>query len=129
MKIGELSTRTGVPPRMLRYYEQQGLLQPSRATNGYRDYDESDVERVRTVRSLVRSGMPTKLVGSVVDMRAGKLEWTEHCTAALAGELAQELESIEEKISCLTLSRDTLHDYLVRTGHADPVVTGRSSQR
>ncbi len=38
MKIGELSRRTGVPTRMLRYYEEQGLLRPERADNGYRSY-------------------------------------------------------------------------------------------
>ena len=41
MKIGELSRRTGVPPRMLRYYEQQGLLRPARGQNGYRCYAPS----------------------------------------------------------------------------------------
>ncbi|MCX5095152.1 MerR family DNA-binding transcriptional regulator [Streptomyces sp. NBC_00365] len=34
MRIGELSRRTGVPTRILRYYEEQGLLGPERAPNG-----------------------------------------------------------------------------------------------
>jgi DNA-binding transcriptional MerR regulator len=117
MKIGDLAARTGVPPRMLRYYEQQGLLRPERGDNGYRRYDEADVERVHTVRSLIRSGMPTKLIGSVVDLQSDPA-WTPRCTAALAEELAAELHSIEDRIACLALSRDTLRDYLERVSHA-----------
>ncbi|MEW1835674.1 MerR family DNA-binding transcriptional regulator [Microbacterium sp. NPDC079995] len=37
MKIGEVTARTGIPQRMLRYYEEQGLLTSARAGNGYRE--------------------------------------------------------------------------------------------
>ncbi|MGI5520237.1 MerR family DNA-binding transcriptional regulator [Micromonospora sp. CA-259024] len=43
VRIGELSKRSLVPVRMLRYYEERGLLSPQRGTNGYREYSESDV--------------------------------------------------------------------------------------
>lgn len=121
MKIGDLAARTGVPTRMLRYYEEQGLLLPTRSDNGYRRYSEADVERVHTVRSLIRSGMPTKLIGSVVEMQSGTA-WTPTCTAAFADEIAAELRSIEDRIACLILSRDTLRDFLDRTR----VVSARS---
>ena len=45
MKIGELATRAGVSPRLVRYYEQQQLLAPTRQANGYRAYDEEHVAR------------------------------------------------------------------------------------
>ena len=38
MRIGELSRRTGVPARLLRYYEEQDLMHPERDSNGYRSY-------------------------------------------------------------------------------------------
>ncbi len=51
MRIGELSSRTGLAPSAIRFYEQSGLLpSPQRAGNGYRVYDESDVERLRLVQ-------------------------------------------------------------------------------
>jgi DNA-binding transcriptional MerR regulator len=55
-QIGELSTRTGVSSKTIRYYEEVGLLPPAkRADNDYRIYDDEDVERlgfIRRARSL-----------------------------------------------------------------------------
>jgi len=116
MKIGELSDRTGVPQRMLRYYEQQGLLDPERSDNGYRSYRERDVDLVQRVRSLIRSGMPTRLIRIVLEMEDET--WSRKCSRDFAETLAGELKSIEDKISCLSLSRDTMRAYLERTRHA-----------
>ena len=52
LHIGELSDRTGVTTQTIRYYERIGLLpEPDRADNGYRLYDEKDVERLNFIRS------------------------------------------------------------------------------
>jgi len=53
MRIGELAKRTGVPPRMLRYYEEQGLITPQRLDNGYRDYGDYLVDRVNKIRDTL----------------------------------------------------------------------------
>ena len=37
MKISEAAQEVGAPARMLRYYEQQGLIESSRSANGYRE--------------------------------------------------------------------------------------------
>jgi DNA-binding transcriptional MerR regulator len=62
MRIGELADRTGVSRRLLRYYEEQGLLAPSRADNGYREYGESHVDVVRQVAGLLDAGLPTRII-------------------------------------------------------------------
>jgi DNA-binding transcriptional MerR regulator len=117
MRIGELSSRTGVPPRMLRYYEQQGLITPDRSDNGYRDYAESQIDRVQRVRSLIRTGVPTRLISAVLDLEEPDNDWSESCSQEFAETLAHELRTIEEKIACLQTSRGTIRDYLARTGH------------
>ena len=61
MKIGELATRAGVSPRLVRYYEQQELLAPTRQSNGYRAYDEEHVARVTRIAGLVQAGLPTRM--------------------------------------------------------------------
>jgi DNA-binding transcriptional MerR regulator len=50
MEIHELEAHTGVSAKTIRYYEQAGVLPPPRRKpNGYRDYDEKDVERLKFV--------------------------------------------------------------------------------
>jgi len=55
MNVGEAARRAGLPAKTIRYYEEIGLVTPSRAANGYRDYAEKDVHRlgfVNRARSL-----------------------------------------------------------------------------
>lgn len=55
MTIREIETKSGLERASIRFYEQQGLLSPARAENGYRDYSQEDLltlERVRFLRSL-----------------------------------------------------------------------------
>jgi DNA-binding transcriptional MerR regulator len=66
MTIGELSRRTGVSRRALRYYEQQGLLEPDRRESGYRDYEERHVTAVDSIRTLLAAGLPTATIADVL---------------------------------------------------------------
>ncbi|GAA1727780.1 MerR family transcriptional regulator [Isoptericola hypogeus] len=118
MKIGEVARRTGVAPRLVRYYEQQGLLTTDRAANGYRTYSDDDVERVSRVASMVRAGIPTRLIKVLLDMEEAQAADFPTCPRTVAEMLASELEGIEERIACLTRSRDTIRDVLARTEHA-----------
>lgn len=114
MRIGELAERTGVPQRMLRYYEQQGLLAPRRGDNGYRRYIEQDIARVRQVRSLISSGMPTRIIRVVLQVRETDGSWKPECSREFARTLTSELAAIEDRIACLQQSRDTLRAFLER---------------
>lgn len=58
MRISELAAATNEPFRTLRFYEAEGLLSPARRTpSGYRDYDPSAVDQVRSVRALQHAGL------------------------------------------------------------------------
>jgi DNA-binding transcriptional MerR regulator len=51
VKIGELSDRVGIDPPTIRFYESVGVLpEPERTPSGYRDYRDSDVDRLRFVK-------------------------------------------------------------------------------
>lgn len=59
MKINEVEQVIGITKKNIRFYEEQGLLHPSRnSTNGYRDYSEEDVETLRQIKLLRKLGIP-----------------------------------------------------------------------
>lgn len=111
MRIGEVTDRTGVAARMLRYYEEQELLSPGRHPNGYRDYTEADVEQVATIRDLSSSGVPTRFIKIILDRQAGT-GWTSSCDDILAGMIRDQMTDIDLKINCLTTSREVLGQFL-----------------
>ena len=118
MRIGELAERTGVAPRLIRYYEQQGLLSSDRAENGYRCYGEDHVAEVRRIAGLIRSGIPTRLVKALLEAEEACAQEAAACSRELATLLAAELDGLEQRIACLTRSRDTIREVLARTSAA-----------
>lgn len=58
MKVSELAERAGIAPSAVRWYESVGILPPAtRRANGYRDYADDDLARLRLVVSLRRLGL------------------------------------------------------------------------
>ncbi|GAA3863510.1 MerR family transcriptional regulator [Streptomyces sedi] len=62
MLIGELSRRTGVAARLLRYYEEQGLLRPGRDSGGYRVYGPDAPFVVARIRGMLAAGLTTDAI-------------------------------------------------------------------
>lgn len=115
MKIGELSRRTGVPTRLLRYYEEQDLLHPARTGNGYRDYDEAAVRDVQQIRGLLDSGLTTEMIRAILPYLSGPEEILlppEHLTPQTAALLSAHIDRIQARIDCLARNRDRLSAYL-----------------
>jgi DNA-binding transcriptional MerR regulator len=108
MRIGELARRTGVAERLLRYYEQQGLLHPVRTANGYREYAEDDAAQVAWIRRLLAAGLSTATIAEFMDCaRAGFVPPAEGC-GPLTGRLREERDRIEAAIADLSASRAAL---------------------
>jgi DNA-binding transcriptional MerR regulator len=110
MQIGELSARTGASVRMLRYYEEQGLLEPRRTESGYRTYAESDVDRVARIRCMLSAALPAGVVGKTLRFLDGRPVIPEEPAerARLAATLSDELAALTDKIAALERSRDLL---------------------
>jgi DNA-binding transcriptional MerR regulator len=113
MRIGELAKETGVAARMLRYYEEQGLITPRRLDNGYRVYDDYLVDRVRKIRGLIDSGIPTRIVTDILPcLGQPQTIVVRNIDPELRARLAEERDKMTDKIDFLTRNRDAISDYL-----------------
>jgi len=66
-KIGEISKRMGVSIRSLRYYDQIGLLNPShKELNGYRYYNDEDIQILEKIIILQTIGIPLKEIKRII---------------------------------------------------------------
>ncbi|EPY06514.1 transcriptional regulator [Paenibacillus alvei TS-15] len=108
MHIRELSKLTGVSLRSLRYYEQKHLLSPARSENGYRIYEDIDVERVKMIQLFLKLGVSTDELARLIQNCEGlpgrisnnsnNSNHQAECTAAFYEERLQE---IREQIQLL----------------------------
>jgi MerR family copper efflux transcriptional regulator len=115
MNIGEASARSGVSAKMIRYYEEIGLLpEPDRRESGYRLYDESDVHRLRFVRRARDFGFPVERIRELLRLwhdRKRPSADVKRIAEAHVGEL-------DKKIAELTALRNAMKD-LAKRCHGD----------
>ncbi len=60
MQAKEAAERLGITQRMLRHYENEGLLEVGRTLNGYRSYKEADLRRAGRIRDFIATGFSTR---------------------------------------------------------------------
>jgi DNA-binding transcriptional MerR regulator len=109
--IGELSRRTEVSVRMLRYYEAEGLLTPARSEAGYRRFEESDVHTVRQIRLLGAAGMNLGVIKEFLPCAAQGRPRFAPCDA-LRAILRSHIKGVEQQCALLDASRATLRELL-----------------
>ncbi|MFE2560639.1 MerR family transcriptional regulator [Streptomyces sp. NPDC059352] len=113
MRIGELSERTGTPRRLLRYYEEQGLIVAERLPNGYRVYDESNLDRVVQIRGLLDAGLPTRIIKQILPcLDKPRIIHFPDATPEMLATLEEERDRMTERIRFLTRNRDAVAEYL-----------------
>jgi MerR family copper efflux transcriptional regulator len=67
MQIGEAASQSGVSAKMIRYYEEIGLVPRSaRQPQGYRDYDDRDINRLRFVARARDLGFSIKEIAELL---------------------------------------------------------------
>jgi DNA-binding transcriptional MerR regulator len=113
MKIGEFAERTGVSRRLLRYYEEQELITPSRALNGYREYEESHVDIVLQIKGLLDAGLPTRIIQQLLPcLDRPQTIYVPNVTPEMIATLQREQARLSERIEFLTRNRNAIADYL-----------------
>ncbi|MGH8993619.1 MAG: heavy metal-responsive transcriptional regulator [Acidimicrobiia bacterium] len=72
MRIGVVASRAGVSTKTIRYYEAIGVIAPpGRSPSGYRDYDESTLDRLAFVRSAQGVGLTLGEIRGILALRDG----------------------------------------------------------
>jgi DNA-binding transcriptional MerR regulator len=120
-RIGELAKTAGVSTDTLRHYERKGVLgKPGRSTNGYREYSEGALDRVRLVRRALALGFTLDELSSVLKVRdRGGVPCRR--VRELAAEKLSGIESqLGEMLTLRDELRSTLKDWDTRLARTDP---------
>lgn len=107
MKIGQLASKVGVSERMLRYYEDAGLLQPARTAAGYRVYSQNDVATARRIVLLNGAGLTLDTIGQILSCSLPGQDGEEPCQA-LKDKIAEKIGALDRQIDELNESRKFL---------------------
>jgi len=119
MRIGELSDLTGVSPRSLRYYEEQGLLVSTRTSGGQRVYPDSAVDRVNRIQALYQAGLNSSTIYEILPcMRDSDGYPSEIADVQLTKDLHRERDRILQQIAA---QKETLKalDQVIRNADLD----------
>ena len=111
MTIGELSKRTEVSIRMLRYYENEGILKPRRTASGYRDYTPNELLTVERIKLLSSTGMTLVTIKQFLPCIRGEEPVFEPCDE-LRTVLREQISLADMKINELAKSREVLDSFL-----------------
>lgn len=115
MNIGQAATASGVTPKMIRHYEQTGLIpKVGRSDSGYRVYGERDIHLLRFIRQARQLGFSMKQINDLIGL------WLDHSRPSRkVKDLAQaHIDELDQRIAELQAMKSTL-DRLVRDCHGD----------
>ena len=115
MNIGEAAKASGVSTKMIRHYEQVGLVPPAaRTDSGYRQYDDTDVHALRFIRRARDLGFSIREISELLDLWRNRRR-----PSRLVKTLAQaHIDALEQKAQELLAMKETL-EHLVHCCHGD----------
>ena len=105
LRIGEVARRTGLPVKTIRYYCDEGLLQPKdRSTGGYRLFDEENLAELTIIRALRAMDVPIPELTRILEVRRAGV-----CNCSvLKDSIAAKMESINLRIDELAAMKEEL---------------------
>lgn len=110
MNIGQAAHASGVSAKMIRYYEQTGLIPPANRTqSGYRDYSDTDVHMLRFIRRARDLGFSVPEIQKLLNLwRDGSRQSGDVKRVALQHieELRHRIAEMEDMVTTLTTLAD-----------------------
>jgi MerR family copper efflux transcriptional regulator len=115
MNIGQLATASGVTAKMIRHYEEVGLIpRASRTASGYRVYNQQNVYTLRFIRRARDLGFSIKHIEQLLSLWQNRRRPSSTVKALALGHVAE----LDTKIEQLVAMKRTL-EHLVRHCHGD----------
>src|SRR5512135_1480009 len=115
MNIGDVAERSGVPAKTIRYYEEIGLVRPAaRQENGYRAYDERDIQVLRFLKRARGLGFSVQDCRDLLSLYQDR----QRASADVKALARHRVDEIDRKIAELQAMRATLADLIDRC-HGD----------
>lgn len=115
MNIGAAARQSGVSAKMIRYYEQSGLIPPAtRQPSGYRDYGDNDVHRLRFVRRARDLGFSVEQIGELLSLWSDR----QRASADVHAVTQQHIRQLRTKAAEIQSMVDVLQDLAERC-HCD----------
>lgn len=114
MNISLAAARSGLPAKTIRYYEDIGLLRPSRAVNGYRRYEEADIHKLRFLQRARGLGFSIGECRRLLSL----YEDPDRASADVKALAQAHLDDIDRKLAELRSLHDTLAR-LIEACHGD----------
>lgn len=128
MNVSELARRAGISASGVRWYERMGILPSARRqTNGYRDYSDADLGRVRLVLTLRRLGLGASDAGRLARecLEAGVVDGE---VIPLLAEQRRVLARQRDDLDRLEIELLDLETTIVAAGRWGPNPSGARSQ-
>lgn len=110
MKIKQVEELVGITSRNIRFYENQGLLSPDRADNGYREYHQKEIDVLKKIKLLRKLGVPVEEIKKVLEQSISLDDCLEKQLLRLEKDQKdlQVMQNLAESIRSRHKSMDTL---------------------
>ena len=113
MNIGDAARATGVSAKMIRYYEEIGLIPPAaRTLSGYRVYSEQDIHKLRFIRRARDLGFSVEGIGELLGLWADRARHSadvKRLALAHVTELRAKIRELEDMASTLETLASCCH--------------------
>ncbi|MCY6382697.1 Cu(I)-responsive transcriptional regulator [Hoeflea prorocentri] len=104
MNIGEAALQSNLPAKTIRYYEDIELVMPERSANGYRNYSDKDVHRLRFVQRARSLGFSIDECRSLLSL----YQDSNRASADVKALATSKIQEIDRKMTELGSLRRTL---------------------
>ena len=107
MKIKQVEELVGITSKNIRFYENQGLLTPERAENGYREYHEKNIDALKKIKLLRKLDVSVEEIKEVLNKRISLEECLEHQIEHLEKE-CENLNNMQNLSKAILTKQDTI---------------------